>query len=272
MILALQYYEGDLTPAMRLARLLADLEPMPRTDVILGLVCQPGTPYSSEVKNTVSYCSEKFTVVPVTSEFGASGWGDGSGQLWRGTMSHFSRERRDHSSIFTFDGADGVPLHNNWLDLLIAEHARTRSHGKRVSGFLNLDLPAYPHIHGNMALDFSVWEDYPYLRDTPKGTSSSPAGASIDKILGIWDIYHARTFLFNARASTVVCNRWNQRGFTKKIMSELSKTSVWLHGYKDDYLQDVASEVLLRDLQGRPTIPELQYQDDLLELVLARLA
>jgi hypothetical protein len=271
MILALQYYEGDRVPAMRLARLLADLEPRPRTDVVLGLVCQPGTPCSDDVRDTIAYCGEKFPVVPVTSEFGALGWGDGSGQLWRGTMTHFSRERRGHSSIFTFDGADGVPLHNNWLDLMIAEHARTRSRGKRVSGFLNLDLPAYPHVNANMVLDFSVWDDNPSLRDTPLGASADAQAASLDSLRHNWDIYHARVFLSCARASTVVSNQWNQRGFTKKIMSDLARRSVWLHGYKDDYLHEVAGEVLLRDLRGRPTSPELQYQDDLLELVLARL-
>jgi hypothetical protein len=262
MILALEHCERDLTKTMRLARLLADLEPMYRTDLLLGLVCQPGTPRPHLVDETIEHCSKKFQVEHVVSKYGAPGWADGSGQLWRGTVSHFydawKRGKINHRSIATFDGGDGVPLHNNWLDLLVAEHEITRRAGKLVSGLLNLDVPEHTHINGNMILELELLEKNPSVRDTPLG--ASPA-----EWYKCWDTYHAKTFMSNARPSTVVHNCWNRRGVTKHIMDEAATSSVWLHGYKDDRLHDVTRERLLVDLGGRPSYPRMRSQDDLLK-------
>lgn len=265
MIIALQYCERDLTRTMRLARLLADLEPACRADALLGLVCQPGTPRPPLVDETIEHCSSKLQVEHVVSAHGAPGWADGSGQLWRGTVSHFhslwKKGKISHSSIATLDGGDGVPLHNNWIDLLVAEHELTLRTGKLVSGLLNLDVPRYAHINGNMIVELKLWERFPAIRDTPLG--ASPA-----EWYKCWDTYHAGVFLSNARPSTVVCNHWNRRGATKSVMDEAATSSVWLHGYKDDRFHDLARERLLVDLEGLPTYPQVQPQDDLLAKVL----
>jgi hypothetical protein len=262
MILALEHCERDLVKTMRLARLLADLEKGYRSDFLLGLVCQPNTSRPRVVDETIEYCSAKFPVEHVVSAYGAPGWADGSGQLWRGTVSHFhGRWRRgeiQHSSIATFDGGDGVPLHNNWLDLLTAEHEKTLRAGKLVSGLLNLDVPRYAHINGNMMLGLELWDRYPAVRDIP-------LGASPLEYYKCWDIYHARIFMSEARPSTVVCNRWNRRGVSKSDMDEAAVSSVWLHGYKDDCLYDLAKERLLVDLGGQPTYPLVQSQSELLQ-------
>ena len=261
MIIALEHCERDLTRTMRLARLLADLEPTYRTDVLLGLVCQPGTPRTQLVDETVEHCALKFKVEHVVSAHGAPGWADGSGQLWRGTVSHFHESWRrgkiTHSSIATLDGGDGVPLHNNWIDLLLTEHELTHRAGKMVSGLLNLDVPEHAHINGNMVLDLELWDRCPSVRNTPLG--ASPA-----EWYKCWDTYHAQVFLHNARPSTVVCNHWNRRVVTKTAMDEAAATSIWLHGYKDDDLHDLARERLLHDLGGRPSHPRVRPQDDLL--------
>lgn len=265
MILALEHCERDLVKTMRLARLLANLEPAYRTDFLLGLVCQPGTPRPSLVDETVEHCSTKFKVEHVVSEYGAPGWADGSGQLWRGTMSHFysmwKEGKLQHDSIATFDGGDGVPLHNNWIDLLIAEHEITRRAGKLVSGLLNMDVPAHAHINGNMIVELALWERYPEIRDTPLG--ASPA-----EYYKCWDIYHGKVFMSNSRPSTVVCNHWNSKRITKKDMDDAAVSSVWLHGYKDERFHDLARERLLNDLGGRPSTPRVQSQETLLRSVL----
>jgi len=265
MILALEHCERDLEKTIRLARLLADLEPTYRTDLLLGLVCQPDTPYPRLVDETLEHCSHKFQVEHVVSAYGAPGWADGSGQLWRGTMSYFhnawKRGKINHNSIATFDGGDGVPLHNNWLNQRVTEHEITRRAGKRVSGLLNLDVPEHAHINGNMVLDLELWNLCPSMRDTPLG--ASPA-----EWYKCWDTYHAKTFMGNARPSTVVHNCWNHRGVPKQIMDEAATSSVWLHGYKDEFLHDLARERLLVDLDGRSTYPQMKSQVDLLKKIL----
>jgi hypothetical protein len=250
MVLALQYYVTDMERAMSLARLLADLEPKFRDDVLLGLVCQPGTPFMSTVKDTIIHCSRKFPVEHVCSRFGAKGWADGTGQLWRGTMSHFygkwqSGELR-HDCIFTFDGCDGVPLHNNWIDLLMGEHDHTRKQGKSVTGVLTIDRFHQPHINGNLILDFVLFGAFPSLHDTP-------LGATRDNNNPTWDVYHAPVFMANASASSVVRNDWNSTGVTIDMMNRSAEHSIWLHGYKDHWLRTMARERLLGVLDGKPT-------------------
>lgn len=305
MIAALQYYDGDRDAAFRLARLLADLEPSFRPDVLLALCCQPDTKIDDETLHVLAECSKKFTVEHVVSRYGCAGWADGSGQLWRGTVTHFAepsssierakdhvvgedpKRRRPyreimkflnphevrefaiwmstlhyHEFIATLDAGDGVPLHCNWVDLLVAEHHKTRSLGKRVTGLLNLDVPQYPHIHGNMVFDLSFAREHPGLFDTP-------LGASEKEWWRCWDTYHAHVFLAEARPSTVVRNRWRGWGISEGIMDEAARSSVWLHGYKDPELADVARRRLLGSLGGKPTTPVLLYQDHLVGSALA---
>ena len=267
MILALQYYNGDREAAFRLARLLADLEPRPRFDVILALCCQPDTTIDDETVCVIEECSRKFAVEHVVSQYGCTGWADGSGQLWRGTVTHFLNSqiysRYPYNVIFTFDGSDGVPLHVNWIDLTVHEHYRTRAAGKRVTGLLNLDVPEYPHVHGNMIFDLDFAREHPTLFDTP-------LGASAEEWWRIWDVYHAHVFLSEVRPSSVVCNHWNRQGVTEAIMDAAARESIWLHGYKDLELADVARRRLLVTLEGKSTTPVLRRQDQLVPAALQK--
>lgn len=252
MILALQYYNGDRAQAFKLAQLLADLEPRYRDDVVLALVCQPDTTIDEVTEEVLLHCRERFPTTHVVSKYGAQGWADGSGQLWRGVMTHFSKLRREHlipdASIFTFDGGDGVPLHCNWIDLMVEQHEITRSRGKMVSGTLCLDVPAHPNINGNMILDFELWEKYPSLHDTPLGASTAEWWKT-------WDTYHAPVFIANASPSSIVCNHWNRRGVNEAILRATSAESIWLHGYKDTNFCDVVRSYLLGYQEGKATRP-----------------
>ena len=248
MILALQFYEGDMNNAMKLARLLADIEPVPRKDVLLALVCQPGTPLDGRVKEVLSHCSKKFAVEHVVSKYGAKGWADGSGQLWTGTMEHIHEQWKkglvSFGAIFTFDGGDGVPLRRDWIDVLKKEHVCALSKGKLVTGSAQMrtggDHPKpggfRNHINGNMVLHLSIWDKHPSLHHTPLGASM--------KRHNIWDQYHGDVLLSEALPSTVICSRWNCTGLNLAIMKEHVRNSVWLHGYKDSFVADVAREFL----------------------------
>ena len=264
MILALQYYEGDQERAMSLARLLADIEPSYRDDVVLALVCQPGTRSSDLVRATMERCSRKFPIQHVVSRRGAEGWADGSGQLWAGTMEHFhgarGRAQLSFGTIFTFDGNDGVPLHNNWIDLLKEEHGNTLRMGKFVSGELILDIPSHPHINGNMIVELSMLDSHPELLDIP-------LGATLEG-LDTWDMRNAPIFLPCASASTIVYSRWNRTGVSKEIMGQAALNSVWFHGFKDDCLCDMARERLLCDMGGSSTFPLIRRQVDEMRLIL----
>ena len=260
MILALQYYEGDMYNAMKLARLLADIEKVPRKDVLLALICQPGTPFDNRVKRAICHCSKKFSVIHVVSKYGAKGWADGSGQLWTGTMEYFHDQwkRREVSfdSIFTFDGGDGVPLCIDWINRLKKEWARARLKGKLVMGTKitgkgkNRPKPGgfHDHINANMVLLLSIWDKYPSLHHIP-------LGASLKKHNTL-DQYHADVLLSEALVSTVICSKWNHTGLTLDIMRDCARNSAWLHGYKDFCATDVAREFLF-SMESREKV-ELQ--------------
>jgi hypothetical protein len=247
-ILALQYCKKDLDRSMELAHLLADLEPSYRTDVVMALVRDSATPHDPTVDDAFDHCRERFPTVQLVLPHATTGWPEGPNRLWAGVMDHFaslwSSRATDHRSIFTIDGGDGIPLHNNWLDLLQAEHATTTKAGKRVSGVPGIDNLQRDHLSGNMILDLSMWIDYPRIHECPPHDG--------------WDCYHASIFISEASLSSVVRNDWRCcRSLSADLLEEYARTSVWWHGYKGSELRKIARRYLLDRLRGAPSVPSL---------------
>ena len=244
MILALQFYEKCVVSAMELATLLADLEPMFREDVGLALVHQPTDPPSELVVSTVDYCSRKFRTACVATGTGVAGWPQGASDLWVGTMNHFGEKFRrglvPHHSIFIFDGNDGVSLHRNWLDLLIAEHASTVAMGRQVTGALVGEGQRLAHINANLVMELPFWNAHPELLMMPP----LPTRKHRPRYQLGHDRWHGRTILPHASASTAICSEWNKTGITREILDGRAAHSIWLHGYKDDGLRTMARQRL----------------------------
>jgi hypothetical protein len=222
---------------LSLACLLADIEKAPRDDVFLGLVCQPDTPDSQDINNTVDYCSKKFPTIFVRSSRGGQGWHKGSGELWCGAMDYFSDNPREHTSIFTFDGGDCVPLRNTWINDLQAEHTRTLDSGKIITGAIMRDF-----VHSHMITELTVWKDYPALHTITYGSDEAIAS---NPLKDTWETQFAPTLLPITLSSSAVCNSWNSYGIGVQGLRDRSKNHIWLHGYKDNDLVDKARELLL---------------------------
>jgi hypothetical protein len=248
MILALQYCHSDRERAMALARLIADLEDCRRDDVVLVLVKGADTPSSRIVLDTAFYCMKKMPTVVLDLPVGCSGWPEGPNTLWTGTMEHLARHHGLHHSIFTFDGGDGVPLHANWIDLLLEEHARTLAEGKLVTGLPGLDSTKRPHISGNMVLELKIWDLLPVLHDTPDHDG--------------WDCYHSKTLEPYTSFSTFLRNDWRKEDLSQDMFEEYAKTSIWWHGYKDPAFQTMAGDYLIDTLGKKPTSPILKRWQD----------
>jgi hypothetical protein len=251
MILALQYCHADRERAMALARLLADLEPVYRDDVFLALVKCSDTPSSRLDDETEHYCSRKMRTVAIGLPGGCTEWPQGPNILWTNTMDYFAHYRGWHSSIFTFDGGDSVPLHNNWLDLLIAEHAKTVSEGKLVTGWPGLDSSRRLHISGSMVLELDIWDRLPVLHSTPADDG--------------WDCYHSRTLEPSTSLSSFLRNDWRKKNPTFSMFEEYAKTSIWWHGYKEPAFQTMAGDYLIAKLDRKPTSPILKRWRDFAE-------
>jgi len=274
MIVALQYYQnpddgqGDLPQAMSLARLLADLLPEPRNDVLLALVCQPGTPRTGIVDRTAAHCARKLPVVEVVSETGARGHPEGCTALWLGTANHFhdlhasSRHldpacrydgSTDHGrSLLMLDGGDGVPLHRDWLDRLIALHLETLRLGKLITGTPYFVGTCPLHVNPNAVFELSVFDSQRtrLLTDVPQYDGT---------VFTNFDVYHREEMLQNTSLSSAVRTDWRGGGrkATRDLLLERSREALWLHGYRDADLYWTARE----HLASRPAPPQVKHYE-----------
>jgi hypothetical protein len=251
MIIALQYCEGDMEQTMSLARLLADIQPGYRDDVLLALVCQPNTPMTALMEKTIVHCSRRFPVEHVVSPLGAKGHPEGCTFLWAGTMKHyydlFKSGQCKHTAIMTLDGGDGVPLHLNWLDLVINEHAFTLASSKLITGSPYWLGGCPLHLNPNSVFEFSVLDKTTFITDIPRFNGS---------LLSHFDIYHRRDMVANASLSTIVHTDWRGAGnkISMELMRERAGRSIWLHGYKDKCLYWTARQYLFGSDLVRPVL------------------
>jgi len=258
MIIALQYFKEDQERTLTLARLLADIEPSSRDDVLLALICRPDTPSSKYDDLTLRHCEKKFPSMMITSPRKTCTWPESCGELWAGTMDHFSKlfenENTKHHSIFTIDGGDGVPLHRNWINLLNIEHNRTISLGKLITGTPSKLGYSPLHVNPNMISHLSIWQKVPSLHTTPRSNGT---------ILTHFDIYHRRAMLTNASLSSIIQTDWRGAGnkFTLELMRSKSRKSVWLHGYKDDNLYEITREHLSTSDCAPPVLEKYQLEN-----------
>jgi hypothetical protein len=267
MIVALQYHEADLERTASLARLLADLEPYFRFDVLLALVCQPGTPRPPLVTRTVAHCRRRFPVEEVVSEYGATGYPQGCNELWRGTASHYFRKYRMDGSAFpttyatstphagsllTLDGGDGVPLHPDWLDRMIALHIETLTSGKLITGTPHFLGTCPLHVNPNAVFELDVFYRTKFRDHVPPYTDPRWVNFA-------FDVYHRVEMLEHACLSSAVRTDWRSGGqpASRDLLLDRSRQSLWLHGYKDADLCWIARD----HLSSRPAPPELCFYD-----------
>jgi len=223
MIVALQYWAGDQEPAFALARLIADIEPRRREDVILVLSRRGDCPESEEARRTRDYCSAKLSTMLLRSERPETGHPAGCFGLWAGTLARLTRLHMEgfipwgHSAVATLE-ADGGPINPRWLDMLIAAHARTLTQNLRVTGWVG-DIPM-PHVNGNLVIETGVLQDYPSLLTCPDHAA--------------WDIHHAKVLLRETRSCSVILSAYATRDWTPGCLTPLSRETAWVHGVKDD--------------------------------------
>ena len=156
MILNLQYWHGDLDKAMRLARLIADIEQNPRTDVIFQFACRFDSHHDY---GTINYVKKKFQVEVYTSDLQATGWPDGCNKLMASSYKNCIKIGRNRNFNMStefcfFIEADGVPLKSDWLDRIIREYQMC---GKKILGaWWGDSARSSAHVNGNMcmSLDF----------------------------------------------------------------------------------------------------------------------
>lgn len=226
-LLALQFWEGDKAQAMRVARLVADLEVRHSERVDFLFVSRFDC---TQDMDTVKYVSSKFnTHTFINRHRRGSGWPFGCNDLWFGTMDHVYTERLarkmpDYKFILTFE-ADSCPLRRDWVLRLeeFWDNARVKVCGPMVP--YGPPESGHRHINGNTMLsgdmDFLHWV-------SRKVGGCNPAGG--------WDWLLAPQFMKLGWANCpLMRSHWRAPDATDAGIVKLQEHGVaFLHGVKDE--------------------------------------
>lgn len=156
LVLNLQFWENDKAQAMALARLMADLEPVKRDDVVFLFTARFDCAHDEE---TVSYVAQKFRVIKYTTKRKATGWPNGPNQMM-GCSYEFCVEQYRFGKLPGIKGvmfmeADCVPLHKYWISMLIKEYDQS---GMQIMGaWLKRGDCGVEHINGNCIIGINFW-------------------------------------------------------------------------------------------------------------------
>lgn len=235
LVVAVQYWDGDEAAAMRLARLMADIEPEKRDDVVLALCRRHDTRKSQLAVDTYYHCARKFRVLMLQSPVVGEGHPDGANALWSGTFqelwSRWQTGNLSASSAF-FTEADGVPIRRDWLTSLKQEHETAVLSGKLITGAVM--SRAVPHVNGNLIAHLSLWADRRSLHDTPAGQA--------------WDMFHAAALLRECHPTSLIRNVYGSTEWTAGAIESMRFDTVYLANVKDDSAIEWAERELLDEV------------------------
>lgn len=237
--IAIQFWEGDKTKALALAKLLADIEPERRDDVALIFAQRFDVQMSADIYHAQQYCARKFPIFHISSEREQTGHPNGCYGLWAGTAEqcyrHYCRTWPYHSVFFC--EADGAPLRRDWIDLLKRRHAETLAAGKRITGHI---VPENKHccrlVDGTLLMHISCWADHPSLHTCRRDVA--------------WDVFHAQTLLSEAIDNRAIVGKYGMRRMTRDLFEHLGKSSAWVSGIKDGSAMALARELVAPRLAG----------------------
>lgn len=233
--IAIQYWAGDEQRALRVARLIADIEPQPRADVHVYLIRRWDCPPSTDLDRTAAHVRTKFPVGVLQSDEPGEGHPCGANVLWTYAMRQLAVRWLQGSGMPSVLLAehDSVPLSRDWIERLKLEHAAALSGGKRISGCLMERPGPIPHVNGSMLMHLSAWFDHPSLHVTPAWEA--------------WDVWHRVVLGNECRPTPLIRNIYGARNWSPEALAALSKEVAWLANTKDDSALEWAE----RSLTGR---------------------
>jgi len=232
-ILALQFHNADKPQAMRLARLIADLEEIPRDDVEFLFVARYDTEQDAD---TMEYVRKKFPRVSAfTSTTRLTGWPQGPNALVKDLL--LSLDHRTAVDGVLLIEPDCVPLSRHWLNILFDEWGKAILDRKVMLGaWRNSGAPG-GHINGN-AIIISALPSW--LR------SCGFEFAQVDQ-LNAWDCAISPWVREHWATTGRIKNRFQSHNATEDDLLTPDvgdEQPVLVHGYKDDSAYNLARKLL----------------------------
>lgn len=146
-IICLQYWQGDRDAAMRLARFIADLEPVMRDDVELQFFCRHDA-HDPDVE----------TLIHVSKKMGAGyqkvlehtvGYPQSPNFMAMFAMRHVAEAFPDAAGAMLME-ADCVPVARDWINQLRADWHQARAAGRLLMGSWRAECTPNGHLNGNL--------------------------------------------------------------------------------------------------------------------------
>jgi len=145
LVVCLQFYSADRASAMRLARLIADIELSRREDVEIIFVARFDTDHDHE---TIKYVEQKFPVSWFTTHTWWTGWPAGPNAMAKDTLEWVAANRKNALGVLLLE-PDCVPVKTNWLDILIDEWRIAKAADVWIMGAWRASGGEFGHLNGN---------------------------------------------------------------------------------------------------------------------------
>lgn len=267
-VLALQFWEGDRSASLRLAKTIADVEPAFNTQALFLFVhafdCEPPP---AEV---VDYVAKKFRTMVVKSTTPWTGYPDGCAALWLDCIDWARKAKRDGLTtaecMLTFE-FDCSPLVTDWIDKLVGTFRRVSP--KAVMGdhhpYTAAGLPkGFGHINGNMVVSLrsvEVLDQIATYRQRHKPRSP-------------WDVViYPDLYRIGAVSIPEIQSDYRAHNLRPSYLATLRRNGVLFHhGCKDTSVIDFVSGNVPKAPEFKPDSPieGLIYLDDTRESVFAQ--
>ncbi len=237
-LLCLQFHEADKATAMRLARFIADLEPMMREDVEFVFVARFDCAHDYE---TIDYVAQKFKVNWIATYPKWTGWPAGPNGMAKDTLGWIADHRKDSPGALMIE-PDCVPVKLDWLDRIISEWNLYQGEVAQM-GAWRPSGGEHGHVNGNCVI-------HPHW--------AGSMSAAITEHLA-WDCEIAPWVRHRWRKVALIRNCFESKNATAKDLfwapiGELAPALV--HGFKDDSAYNLARKNLLE-----PDTTPLSYDD-----------
>lgn len=227
LLIALQFWEGDKAMAMKVARLIADLETRhsDRADFLFSSRFDTG-----HDPQTVQYVNRRFnTTTHICKNWRGTGWPFGCNQVWLGTHDFIydqmnAKKMPDYKAILTLE-ADACPLRPDWIARLSDawDKANVKCLGALISP--GPHSTGGKHINGNAL----VSGDLTFLYTLTRRIGGCNPGGGYDYLL-------APFFMKEGWANCpLIRSHWHAPTATDDFLDRLVKEEAChLHGIKDE--------------------------------------
>jgi len=238
-LLCLPFWEGDKVLAMGLAHLIADIEPGHCALADFLFVSRFDTEHHLP---SVRMVSRKFNTHTHTSKRRGTGWPLGCNDLFFGAMEfvyHRMQSGRipNYKAIFVM-GADGAPLHRDWVAHL-HHHWDMANRTKKiyVAGALANGPDDRGHVNGDAAM---LSGDLAFMKWLVLDVGGVKAAAGWDWVLA--GEFHR----WGLVGFSKIKSHWRRPTFTEADWAaEQADGTRWLHGFKGPELHSIARKELV---------------------------